>query len=178
MKRFLRICAVLALTLAAGAPSGAAQAATPFCGITWGSLPKAASGPGGLSVTNVRAGQHACYDRLVIDGALWARVSYVDQVGHDGSGAPLPLRGGAFLRIVTTRSDDTHQVTYDPANRNEIVNVTGYRTFRQAGFAGDFEGQTTLGLGVRARLPFRVFVLEAAGLPPRVVIDVAHIWSN
>ncbi|MDQ2755023.1 MAG: hypothetical protein M3Y71_00395 [Actinomycetota bacterium] len=178
MKRFLRMCTVLALALAAGVPSGAASASTPYCGITWGSLPRAASGADGVSVTNVRAGKHACYDRLVIDGASWARVAYVGQVVHDGSGAPVPLRGGAFLQIITTRSDDTHRVTYDPATPNEIVDVTGYRTFRQAAFAGSFEGQTTLGLGVRARLPFRVFVLEATGVPPRVVIDVAHLWSS
>jgi hypothetical protein len=51
-----------------------------------------------------------------------------------------------------------------------------YRTFRQVAYAGDFEGQLTLGLGVRARLPFRVFVLESIERSPRVVIDVAHRW--
>jgi hypothetical protein len=46
-------------------------------------------------------------------------------------------------------------------------------------YAGSFEGSTTLALGVRARLPFRVFTV--AGTPnsddtPRLVIDVAHRW--
>jgi hypothetical protein len=47
---------------------------------------------------------------------------------------------------------------------------------RQAAFAGSFEGQTRLGLGVRACLPFRVFVLQAPGTQSRVVVDVAHLW--
>jgi hypothetical protein len=179
MKRLLTRLAVLGAVLAAVVPLGAANAsAAPYCGITWGSLAKSVTGHTGVSVTNVRAGQHTCYDRLVIDGAYWARVKYVSQVVEDASGRPVPLRGGAFLQIITTRSDDLHQTTYDPANPREIVNLTGYRTFRQAAFAGNFEGQTTLGLGVRARLPFRLFVLEAPGVQPRIVIDVAHLWQS
>jgi hypothetical protein len=129
-------------------------------------------------MTNVRAGRHACYDRLVVDGASWVRVRYVDKVTQDGSGEVVPLRGGARLEIVTSRADDvmTGEPTYSPADRDEIVNTRGWRTFRQGAFAGSFEGQSTLGLGVRARLPFRVFVLEAKGRAPRVVIDVAHRW--
>jgi hypothetical protein len=59
------------------------------------------------------------------------------------------------------------------------VNVAGFSTFRQVAWAGSFEGQTTLALGVRARLPVRVFVLNgvpASDLGPRMVIDVAHRW--
>ena len=43
-------------------------------------------------------------------------------------------------------------------------------------WAGSFEGRTSLGLGVRARLPFRVFSLAGPGDGSRVVIDVAHRW--
>ncbi|MDQ1596268.1 MAG: hypothetical protein QOH40_2824, partial [Arthrobacter pascens] len=39
-----------------------------------------------------------------------------------------------------------------------------------------FEGYTTLGLGVRARLPFKVFTLAGPGSGSRLVIDVAHHW--
>jgi hypothetical protein len=38
------------------------------------------------------------------------------------------------------------------------------------------EGQTEIGLGVRARLPFRVFPLAGPGDGSRLVIDVAHRW--
>jgi hypothetical protein len=49
--------------------------------------------------------------------------------------------------------------------------VTGYQTFRQVAWAGTHHGTTSIGLGVRARLPFRVFTL-----PDRIVVDVAHRW--
>jgi hypothetical protein len=60
-----------------------------------------------------------------------------------------------------------------------MVDVSGWRTFRQVASAGSFEGWTTLALGVRAQLPMRVFVLEGAPYSdqgPRLVIDVAHRW--
>ena len=63
-----------------------------------------------------------------------------------------------------------------PATKKELVDVSGFRTFRQIAGAGSFEGQTTIGLGVRARLPFRVFVLDGPGTGSRLVVDVAHRW--
>ena len=54
--------------------------------------------------------------------------------------------------------------------------MSGYRTLRQVAWAGSFEGQTSLGVGVRARLPFRVTVLDGPGTGSRVVLDVAHRW--
>jgi hypothetical protein len=177
---------VLALTWALSALvlTAPAQAAAPYCGITWGSLAKSAghNDPGGPGdqVTAVRAGRHTCYDRLVIDigGTTHVKsysVSYVRNVVSDGSGAVVPLRGGAFLQI----SAGAHNEQYGPANPRELANVAGFRTFRQVSSAGGFEGYSSVGLGVRARLPFRVFTL--AGTPqsdhtPRLVIDVAHRW--
>ena len=171
--------AALALT------STAAAATTPYCGITWGSLAKGASPvdpSAGTTLTGVRSGQHACYDRLVLDltgPAPAYHVAYVSAVTEDPSGRPVPLRGGAFLLVTVGASDHTAagQPTYTPANRRELVNVAGYRTFRQVAWAGSFEALTSVGLGVRARLPFRVFVLDgpAAG-QHRLVIDVAHAW--
>ena len=43
--------------------------------------------------------------------------------------------------------------------------------------AGSFEGQTTIGVGVRARLPFRVFSIPGPGGQSRIVLDVAHHWN-
>jgi hypothetical protein len=95
----------------------------------------------------------------------------------------VPLRGGARLEIVTTtgwRPGVGRTPTFLPPQdrRSNPVDVRRWRTFRHSAYAGDFEGRLTLGLGVRARLPFRVFVLEARGRAPRVVIDVAHRWSS
>jgi len=61
----------------------------------------------------------------------------------------------------------------------EMVDVAGFDTFRQVASAGSFEGWTTLALGVRARLPFRVFLVRGAPYSDqalRLVVDVAHHW--
>jgi hypothetical protein len=98
-------------------------------------------------------------------------------VTDDPTGNAVPLRGGAFLQVVVGVSDHraTGRATYVPGNRRELANVSGFSTFRQVAWAGSFEGLTTTGLGVRARLPFRVFTLADGGTS-RVVVDVAHRW--
>ncbi|MEV0295599.1 hypothetical protein [Nocardia sp. NPDC050710] len=156
--------------------------ATPsYCGLVWGSLDKANSNPSTAPLTDVRSGRNRCFDRLVLDfaGAVTGyHVGYVDSVSMDGSGAAVPLRGGAYLSVVALAPayDDAGSGTYRPADRRELVDVTGYGTFRQVAWAGSFEGRTTVGLGVRARLPFRVFGLEGPGSGSRIVLDVAHYW--
>lgn len=188
MKAFTRvgmgaIAATGALLLTAPTATPAATAAS-YCGIEWGSLPK----PGGSTysqgqVTDVRSGQHPCFDRLVVDvdspqDELSYDVRYVDTVHEDGSGKEVPLRGGAALQVVVRAPahDEDGRPTYDPEDRTELVDVDGYDTFRQVAWAGSFEGQTTMGLGTRARLPFRVMVLDGPGDRERLVIDVAHRW--
>ncbi len=171
------------LTSATGAPTsgGSATAASvPYCGITWGSLAKHVTSYTAAPVTGVRAGRHTCYDRLVLDvkGKVKGyRVDYVSSVSQDGSGTIVPLRGGAKLRVVVLAP--AYNPSYKPtlnANLSELVNVSSFSTFRQVAGAGSFEGQTTIGLGVRARLPFRVFILDGPGSGSRLVIDVAHRW--
>lgn len=169
---------VVSTTLAVGAPTAASAA---FCGQVWGSLPKSVQTMSTGDVTNVRTGRHACFDRLVVDvrGQVSGySVRYVPQVREDGSGFVVPLRGGARLEIVVTAPayDDDGNATYSPANRRELTRVARYRTFRQVAWAGAFEGYTTIGLGVRARLPFRVFVLPGPGAGSRLVVDVGHRW--
>jgi hypothetical protein len=171
----------LALVGSLGLTTSSASAA-PYCGIVWGSLVKKGGVETAPNLTGVRAGRHDCYDRLVLDlrhgASAGYHVEYVDTVYTDGAGVPVPLRGGARLRIVVHAPsfDLNGNSTYTPANSKELVNVTGYQTFRQVAFAGSFEGQTTIGLGVRARLPFRAFILAGPGDGSRLVIDVAHFW--
>lgn len=177
------VVAVVAAATALLAPT-AAQAG-PYCGIVWGSTGKDGAGltvPGAGSVINVRAGQHDCYDRLVIDfngGAGAYDVQYVPGVPYQALEGTLPLRGGAFLNVVMRApAYDIHTgaETYSPADRSELVGVTGWRTLRQVSWGDSFEGYTTVGVGVRARLPFRVFTLPGPGSHSRLVIDVAHQW--
>lgn len=175
--------------LGVSAPAGAAtfmparSSTASSCTVGWGSLEKTATSTGrssSPSLVNVRAGRHDCYDRLVLDiaGSGTVRVRYVAAVAHQGTGAPIPLRGGAFLEIITGPAYDvnTGAPTYAPADPCELVNVSGWQTFRQVAYGGSFEGATTIGLGVRARLPFRVFALSGPGNGSRLVIDVAPHW--
>ena len=181
MKRSAALLVSLLLgVVVALVPAGSASA-HPYCGIRWGSTPEIVEKYDTGRLVNVRAGRQACFDRLVLDvrGDIDGyRVQYVDQVRSEGEGAVVPLRGGARLHIVALvpAYDDAGNSTYSPANRSELVNVAGYRTFRQVAWAGTFEGQTSIGLGVRARLPFRVFTLDGPGTGSRLVVDVAHRW--
>ncbi|QFZ22520.1 AMIN-like domain-containing (lipo)protein [Saccharothrix syringae] len=163
------LAAVVAAVLVAPATASAA-----VCETGWGTGPKSAWPTSRGALVDVRAGQHECYDRLVFDFTGvndGYSVSYVPEVVHEGSGKPVPLRGAGKLQITVDSPayDEAGNPTYVPANRAELVDVTGYRTFRQVAWAGSFEGQTSVGLGVREVLPFRVFALTG-----RVVVDVAH----
>ncbi|HET7399316.1 MAG TPA: hypothetical protein VFJ94_12430 [Intrasporangium sp.] len=179
MKRPLALSSLLAALLLVAAPSAVA-ADSPYCGIWWGSLDKASPRSDVTSMTNVRAGRHECFDRLVLDfegrsGGFSVR--YVPAIAGLGLAQPVDLRGGALLEIVVAEpyGPDT-QTRYHPASRAELVDVTGWRTFRQVAWVELWESNNTLGLGVRARLPFRVFTLAGPGSGSRLVIDVAHRW--
>lgn len=167
---------------ASTASTGASGASVPTtsCRATWGSLPKTSSPMVAGPLTGVRSGRHDCFDRLVIDVAGAApgfSVRYVGAVLTEGRGTLVPLRGGARLQLVVRapayRSNGTPSFT--PAQTAEVVGVGGYSALRQVAWAGTFEGQTTLGVGVRARLPFRVFTIQDSGMS-RLVLDVAHHW--
>ncbi|MGA5414506.1 AMIN-like domain-containing (lipo)protein [Streptomyces pseudogriseolus] len=186
------ICATVVLlgaTLATAAvPAVAVPAAAPAaataCPTGWGSGDRTAGAATAESVRNVRTGRHDCYDRMVVDvpgaarGDLGYSVRYVDRLHQDGSGRHIPVSGGAVLEVrVTAPAYDpgTGAATYPARAGRPLpgVDLTGYRTFRDARFAGSFEGDTQLGLGVRGRLPFRVQQLDG-----RLVIDVAHTWTG
>jgi hypothetical protein len=165
--------AALAAPVAVAATNTTASAA-PYCGITWGSLAKATS-PAQLwtgKVTGARAGQHTCYDRLVFDvapgrGTLGYNVRYVSAVTSPGSGLPVSVSGGAKIQVTVNAPSTLGTST---------TTFSGWRTFRQLKNIGSFEGYTDYGLGVRARLPMRAFVLTDADGGRRLVVDVAHQW--
>lgn len=178
--------AVLALAVLVGAGCDALPPAPPGgtaadCrDVGWGSGTKAFPRMVTSPITGVRAGEHRCFDRFVIDLSTvpaggWD-VGY-RTIAEPGTGDPVPVRGAADLEIIVRAP--THTLggtpTFTPADPLELVPTGGYETLRQAVFAGTFEGQSTFGLGVRARLPFRVFAIEEAGRS-RLVIDVAHRW--
>jgi hypothetical protein len=175
--------------MAAGVLTGVAGASTgPYCGITWGSLAKSDPVMTQAPLTGVRTGRHDCFDRLVVDlagtPAPGYDVRYVDPPYRaEGSGAPLLVGGDAVLRI------SVHAPAYDAAGHATLpwtgtavivgpdeFAAGGFRTFRDLVWGGTFEGYSSFGLGVRARLPFRVLQLDGPGSGSRLVIDVAHQW--
>ena len=181
MKKFRVWLIAILMAVGSGLVAPGPATAAPYCGLVWGSLMKDAEGMSAANVTNVRTGQHYCFDRLVIDlnGPVSGyTVRYVPQVTQDGSGLPVPLRGQAFLQVTVNAPayDGQGNATYKPADPKELSNVSGYQTFRQVAWANSFEGYSSLGLGVRARLPFRVFTLAGPDAGSRLVIDVAHFW--
>ncbi len=184
MKKLL-VSLIAGVLLATGLPLSSASAA-PYCGITWGSGAKNnySAVSYGTSIINARTGQHTCYDRLVFDlngtaGGYY--VSYVPAVYTEGEGAYVPVSGGAILQVVVRAPtyDANYTSTYLkndgtpvlPKEKLPRINLTGYQTFRDARYAGSFEGQSTFGLGVRAKLPFRV-VKDGT----KIYVDVAHKW--
>lgn len=169
-----------AVAVAAASTSTAATCATTTA--HWGSLAQSLNRLSAAPITNVRAGRNTCFDRMVVDlrgkGAGFT-VRYVAQVRNQGQGAVIPLRGGAKLDVVIkapTYNVSTGASTYNPASSRELVDVTGFSTFRQIASGGSFEGYTTVALGVRARLPMRAFILDGPGVRSRLVVDVAHQW--
>jgi hypothetical protein len=171
------VAAVIGGAGAVTASAAASAASAPFCGITWGSQPKAGGvlSPGAL--TDVRTGRHDCFDRVVFDfngPATGYRVAYDDQVLSEGRGEPLQIAGGARLGVELLES--TYDVEMGDTFHGGRPSLAGYRTLRDVVYGGSFEGYTTFGVGVRARLPFRVFTLAGPGSSSRIVLDVAHRW--
>lgn len=164
------LAAGAALLAATGAGAAPASAAT--CSTTWGSTAKTNAHMETGRLTAVRSGRHACFDRLVVDmtgRAPGYDVRYVTAVYAEGSGEVVPVAGGATLQVVVRKGATT---------RPAMPSVAGYTTFRAVRWAGSFEGQTTLGLGVRARLPMRVFTtVDTATSTSKLVVDVARTWS-
>jgi hypothetical protein len=190
-----RIRSRLLLVAAAGIvaagllPVAAGAATTPTCGITWGSLAKSAPQGTEATVAGVRTGRHDCYDRMVIDlagrPAAGYDVRYIDPPFRaDGSGDPLFVAGGAVLQVVVRAPayDAGGQSTVPwpsaghPIVRPDQFDAGGFRTFEDLVWGGSFEGQSSFGLGIRARLPFRVLQLDGPGDGTRLVVDVAHRW--
>ncbi|WP_225994553.1 hypothetical protein [Streptomyces sp. SS1-1] len=181
------VAALVAATSAVAAvPATAATTTTKAtaCPTGWGSQAEIRSAATMKSVTDVRTGRHACFDRMVVDvpgagtGRLGYTVQYVSRVHQDGSGRPVTVGGGAVIEVrvgAPAYDAGSGRPTY-PARAGQRlpgVNLTGYRTFRDTRFVGSFEGDTQIGLGVRARLPFRVWVADG-----RIVVDVAHNWTG
>ncbi len=158
---------------AAGTPTATAEPA--FSG-TLGPVEKPAPpAPPVQALTDVQVGRHAGYDRIVFkfsDGLPGYRIGYVQPpIVQDGSGAPVTLRGNAFLQVLFMPAsgydiDAGRRVYTGPLDLQP-----GFPSLVEATQTGDFEAVLTWTLGVQERRGFRVLELRN---PWRVAIDVGH----
>lgn len=124
-------------------------------------------------VMDVRTGQHAAFDRVVIDlhgNAPGYRIGYVKEVREDGSGKVVDTRGRANLLIRLTPANAHHEngaPTYSGPSRFTV----DYPALREVAFAGDFDATVSIALGIRHKTGFRVLTLHQ---PTRIVVDIAH----
>jgi hypothetical protein len=144
---------------------------------------------GGLALsraelTDVRVGRHACYDRVVfdVDGSdpVGFTATYVPVVRADGSGERVPVTGAAALEVVVRApylgTSDPLAWQGMPRVGDDLVaasQLSGWTALRGVVFAGSFEGQSTLAIGVREKRAFRMWTLESADRQ-RVILDIAH----
>jgi hypothetical protein len=178
----LALATVIGATACEPLPGAAPGGTAADCrDVPWGSGAKHAERMTSSPIVRVRTSAHRCFDRVVIDlgsapGAGW-HVRYRPTVTAPGTGAAIPLRGNADLELVALAPgyDARGVATFRPANRAELADVGAFRSLRQLAFGGSFEGQTTFGIGVRTRLPFRVFAVEGPS-GTKLVVDVAHRW--
>jgi hypothetical protein len=156
----------------------------PQVGATGSRVGSTAMSPSALYLT--RVGRHACYDRVVFDingpQAVSFVARYVPVVLVDGSGQRVPVPGRAALEVIVRApilgaDSQGHQPwrKVPPVGQNVIApsEISGWSSLRAVKFAGSFEGQTTMAVGVRERLPFRVSVTSER-LYQHVVLDVFH----
>jgi hypothetical protein len=156
----------------------AGSTAAADCAAGWTTTAKHGGAMVRSHVSDIRAGRHACFDRLVVDlngkQKTGFRVRYVNHIIQDGSGKVIQVRGAARLQVTVMAP----AAGGFPATSRHLVNVKGFATLRQVVGAGSFEGLTSLGVGVRAKLPFRAFTITTDAHHTRLVIDVAHAGSS
>ncbi|MDP9432482.1 MAG: hypothetical protein M3P91_07185 [Actinomycetota bacterium] len=127
----------------------------------------------GLSVTDVRVGNHAGFDRVVWEfggtGRPGWNVRYTDDPRRQGSGDPVDLAGGATLEVYLTGvgyPTDTGVKEYGGPRR---FVTGGTAAVTEVAIGGVFEGRFDAFVGVEDEAPFRVYRLDA---PARVVLEI------
>jgi hypothetical protein len=128
------------------------------------------------TLTDVRAGGHSGFDRVVFEfrGAVPEhQVRYVDRLVQDGSGNPVSVAGTADLEVVF-QGANAHRQDGSPTISPRRF-PTGLTAVKEIAQVGDFEAVVTYGVGVDRKRPIKVSTLSN---PSRLVIDVSTAGSG
>jgi hypothetical protein len=155
MRRTFRSLALVGLlaSLLTGVGATAAGAATePYCGITWGSLPRTAGMLSQAPLVETRTGQDTCWDRVVFEfnGPVTGYDVRYREVYTEAQGLPMNpyTAGGAVLGVqLYAPAYQEYQATYPGRPGDHVARVVGYQTLRDMMYGGSFEGYTTFAVG-------------------------------
>jgi hypothetical protein len=128
------------------------------------------------TITDVRVGTHADYDRVVFEFADGLPEITLDRATppftHDASGLPVEVDGSSFLRL--TMRGGTKQTLDNTSSYDGPTDLDpGFPMLIDLVEGGDFEAQSTWYLGLDGEACVRVLLLTDDGAP-RLVIDVEH----
>ena len=128
-----------------------------------------------LTVTGVRVGSHADFDRVVFDlagtGTAGWIVRHVGTATEDASGEKVPILADGILEVVLTGMGYPVDTGYAEW-AGDPISIEGYAQLWEVHFVGTFEGQTQAFIGTADEdAAFRVFSLAD---PARIVVDVRH----
>ena len=130
------------------------------------------------TLTAIRVGSHpeGGFDRisLVFDGLPGYRAGYDPEIVYDGSGDPVNLDGNAYLQLVFNPAQ-----AHDEQGRPTLVSVptkpvaVGYPALVAYVLNGDFEGDVSVALGLRAKVGFNIEQFRQADGDYVIYVDVA-----
>lgn len=170
-RTLVALTASLLLGVAVGAPAPATAAPA------WQTTSSSWENPRARQplVIKLRYAQHATFDRVVIDiqGRLPGYTTrYAARHFYDGSGAPVPIRGGMGIALNPAYAHfDNGTMAYSGP---KLVRP-GFPALKAIAFTGDFEGYVSFSFGLKCkdttRAPHRVIRLHD---PQRIVVDFKH----
>ena len=134
-----------------------------------------ADAPSGLVGTDIRAGAHDCYDRVVIEfgphgpGSTFPgyEVGYTTNPVQGTGGTPVVMRGGAVLRVRVS----AWMPNPDSSGYAGPLDITGTTTthLREIRQIENFEAVSVWAIGIDQARPVRVTRLDS---PARLVVDI------
>jgi hypothetical protein len=126
-----------------------------------------------VTVTDIRAGRHEGFDRVVFEvggtGTPGWDVRYVDQASSQGSGDPIEVAGGAILQVTVTGAQIPDETGVPEFDGPSPLPGSGTQAVTEVVYDHTFEGTAVAFVGTTEQAPFRVYALSN---PTRVVLEV------